>query len=137
MRPETEIQVVIDDDWSTLLYHPRPKIVHHEMRRVIQGEQFHQLLERGLALLVEHGACKWLSANRGQGPLTQADSIWAQTVWAPRAIAAGWRYWAVVMPERIIGQMSMTHMIKTYAQKGVTVSTFSEPEAAMKWLARR
>lgn len=134
MRAETAPQVVIDNESSLLLYHPRPKIVHHELRTVVQGERFRTILERGLELFIQNGACKWLSDDRGNGPLTPEDSEWAVTSWSPRVTAAGWKYWAVVMPEKVIGQMNMTGWIKMYAQKGVTVAAFTEPEPALKWL---
>lgn len=46
-------------------------------------------------------------------------------------IAAGWRFWGVVMPENVLGQMNMKRWIATYAEKGVTVEAFTEPLSAM------
>jgi hypothetical protein len=137
MKSETAPQVVIDNGSSLLLYHPRHKIVHHELRTVVQGEAFRSILEKGLELFVKNGACKWLSDDRGNGPLTAEDSEWATTSWSPRVMAAGWKYWAVVMPQKVIGQMNMTQWIKTYAEKGVTVSAFTDPERALNWLTLR
>lgn len=137
MRPDPEAQVIIEDGDAVLIYHPKPKIVHHELRGVVQGARFRALLEKGVELFKQHGACKWLSDDRGNGPLTPEDADWAANVWSPQVIAAGWKYWAVVMPKKMIGQMDMTGWIKRYAEKGVTVSAFTDPDAALRWLSVR
>jgi len=129
--------VVIDNEAVSLRYHPSSKIVHHELRRFVHGEEFRDVLERGLTLFRERGACKWLSDDRGNGPLKPADAEWALNDWAPRVMKAGWRFWAVVMPEKVLGQMNMKRWIETYAAQGVTVAAFSEPEEAMGWLVQQ
>ncbi len=137
MRPDTERQVIIDDGDAMLYWHAKPKIVHHELKGIVQGQRFRQLLEKGLELFREHGACKWLSDDRGNTALSHEDTDWAINVWSPQVIAAGWKYWAVVMPKKMIGQMDMTGWIKRYAEKGVTVSAFTDPDAALRWLSVR
>jgi hypothetical protein len=127
-------QIILDTESVSLRYYPQKKIVHHELRRFVHGEQFRQVLEKGLELFKKHGACKWLSDDRGNGPLKPADADWALTDWAPRVMAAGWRYWAVVMPGKVLGQMNMRRWVDTYAKQGVTVMAFVDPNEAMAWL---
>src|SRR5207344_2257618 len=91
-------RVIIDTEAVSLVYHPGAKIVHHELRRFVRGAEFRDVLEQGLDAFIKYGACKWLSDDRGNGPLTAADSDWATKEWAPRVMAAGWKFWAVVMP---------------------------------------
>ena len=69
--------------------------------------------------------------------LKAEDATWALEDWAPRVIAAGWRFWGVVMPEKVLGQMNMKRWIATYEEKGVTVSAFAEPLSAMSWLEQQ
>jgi hypothetical protein len=125
---------LIDNEDVSLWYHAETKIVHHELRRFVYGEKFREVLEKGLAEFKQHGACKWLSDDRGNGPLKPADADWALHDWAPRVMAAGWKYWAVVMPEKVLGQMNMRRWIDTYAEAGVTAMAFSDPVKALKWL---
>jgi hypothetical protein len=125
---------LIDNEDVSLWYHPETKIVHHELRRFVHGEKFREVLEKGLATFMQHRACKWLSDDRGNGPLKPADADWALKDWAPRVMAAGWKYWAVVMPEKVLGQMNMRRWIETYAEAGVTAMAFSDPVKALKWL---
>jgi hypothetical protein len=128
---------IFDNENAALWYHPYPRIIHHEIRRFVHGEQFRQILDKGLEVFVARGAHKWLSDDRGNGPLSPADGKWAETDWGPRVIAAGWEYWAIVLPEKILGQMNMRIWIDLYLKKGVTVQAFSDPEEAMTWLEQQ
>jgi hypothetical protein len=46
----------------------------------------------------------------------------------------GWKHWAVVLPELIIGKMNMQLFTTRYAKAGVTVRVFSDPDDALQWL---
>jgi hypothetical protein len=85
---------------------------------------------------IRHRACKWLSDDRGNGPLKPEDAQWCLTSWSPRVIAAGWKFWAVVMPEKVMGPLNMRRWISTYADQGITVSAFADPVQAMTWLEK-
>ena len=62
---------------------------------------------RGTDLLKEKGATKWLSDARNSNAITRADLEWGDDVWLPKAVEYGWKYWAIVEPERFIGQMEI------------------------------
>jgi len=128
------VETLIDNDAALLRYHLAPKIVHHEFRRFIHGEPFREVLTRGLEVLQKRGAIKWLSDDRHNGPIKPADAEWASKVWVPRVLAAGWKYWAVVLPEKTLGQMNMMRWIDTYAALGVTAQPFEHVEDAKHWL---
>ena len=135
MKPsDSAFEVILESDAVSLRYYPRRKIVHHQLRRFVHGAEFREVLEKGLEVFQKHNACKWLSDDRGNGALNKADSEWALTVWAPRVMAAGWKYWAVVMPEKVIGQMNMKRWLATYAEKGITAQAFEDPDEALIWL---
>jgi hypothetical protein len=126
--------VLIENEAVSLRFHPKTKIVHHELRQFVYGEKFREVLEKGLEVFEKNGACKWLSDDRGNGPLKPADSEWAIGVWAPRVMKAGWKYWAVVLPDKVLGQMNMKRWIAMYAEQGVTAQAFTDPDEAMQWL---
>jgi hypothetical protein len=131
---DAAVKVLIDDDAVTLRYHTKEKIVHHELKKFVHGEQFRNVLEKGLEAFIQNHAHKWLSDDRGNGPLKPADAEWAVNEWAPRVMKAGWKFWAVVMPEKVLGQMNMKRFIAMYAEQGVTVEAFTDPREAMRWL---
>lgn len=134
---DESVEIVIDTPAARLLYHPGPKIVHHEFRRFVHGADLRNVLERGAEILQRRRARSWLSDDRGNGPLKPADAEWAQTEWFPRVRDAGWRYWAVVMPEGAVGKMNMRRWIETYAALGIVARPFDDPDVAMQWLLQQ
>jgi hypothetical protein len=125
---------VIDTDYATLWYYPEQKIVHHVFKRFIYGQEFRQVLEKGLEIFKQHGAQRWLSDDRNNSALPKADSEWGINDWSPRVVEAGWKYWAIVMPDKVVGQMNMQRFIDLYATKGVTIQIFDDSDEALNWL---
>lgn len=125
---------ILDHDRATLWYHPEAGIVHHAFKRPVCGRDFRVVLDTGIELLAEHGARKWLSDDRNNSSLTPEDSEWAMTDWQPRAIEVGWEYWAVVLPESVVGQMNMSAFIHQNRSAGVQVQIFTDPLQALAWL---
>jgi hypothetical protein len=137
MGNKDDVITIIQSEAVTLRFYPKQKIVHHEFRQFVCGDQFRDVLKKGLEIVQREGATKWLSDDRGNSAITPDDGDWAVKEWAPRVMAAGWKYWAVVMPEKVIGQMNMRRWIKTYAEQGITAQAFSDPVEAMIWLERQ
>src|ERR1700749_54766 len=122
-----ELEVLIDTPSHRLFYRKDTKIVHHELRRFVHGQPFRDLLTRGVEVMEEQRALKWLSDDRGNAPIKPLDTEWGRRVWFPRAIAAGWKHWAVVMPEGVLGQMNMRRWIEMYAESGLNAHPFDDP----------
>jgi hypothetical protein len=131
---QPDLEILIDTPAVRLVYHFKHKVVHHELRRFVYGQPLRDVLEQGATLVEKRGAKRWLSDDRGNGPLKPADAEWCQTVWFPRVTAAGWRHWAVVMPDGVVGQMNMRRWIEVYAALGINAHPFDEPDQAMSWL---
>jgi hypothetical protein len=129
-----EVETILENEYVTLVFYPTLKIVHHTFHRFLEGEVFREAMETGVQLLRENGATKWLSDDRKNAALPQADVDWGLTDWFPRARAAGWQHWGVVMPENVLGQMNMRRFIEPYSKQGLTVRLFPEPQAALAWL---
>jgi hypothetical protein len=127
-------EVVLDNEHITIWYHRDKKIVHHQFHKFTYGKDLQEGLSQGAAILEKNGARKWLSDDRKNTVIGKEDMEWTATVWRPRVIKAGWKYWALVLPEKTIGQMVMKRIIKEYADTGVTVKLFTDPDEAMKWL---
>lgn len=125
---------ITETEYATLWYHPDTKIVHHQFHKFIHGEEFRQVLEKGLEIFKQHGATKWLSDDRLNSTTTAEDGAWAVTDWSPRVTQAGWKYWAIVMPDKIVGKLNMQRFIEENGKKGVTIDIFGDPEEALKWL---
>jgi hypothetical protein len=127
-------EIIIDNEYATLLYYPDTKIVAHKFHKFFTGRQLRDVLNKGTELLETHGAQKWLSDDRDFKALHPDDRVWGHTDWNPRTIKAGWKYWAVVVPHDAIGQMSTQRLVETFSKLGVEARTFTDPDEAMRWL---
>ncbi len=125
---------LIDNEFATLWYYPEAKIVHHKLHKPTHGEDFRAVLVRGVEVLERELATKWLSDDRENGPLTEEDTQWGMHVWSPRVLRAGWKFWAIVMPDVAIGRVNMKRFISLYMYQGVKVRLFESPEEALAWL---
>jgi hypothetical protein len=125
---------ILDSEYATLWYYPEPKIVRHVFHKFIYGEEFRTVLNKGAEIFHQYGAKKWLSDDRNNSALPTADTEWAMTDWFPRVFAFGWKYWAIVMPDKVVGQFNMNRFMKRYIDEGLSIQVFDDPDEAMKWL---
>jgi len=130
MKPVT----IMEDEFAGLWYHPDSKVIHHEIRRFLPRGFFRKVLTTGAEYLEKHGAQKWLSDDRQSVVIAEEDVRWGDTVWAPRVIAAGFRYWAVVIPASEVAAGQMEGFVRGYRKRGVTVAQFESASEALAWL---
>lgn len=131
------MKIIVDTPQVTLRVYPEKKIIHHEIHQFIFGETFQNLMMQGADAFEKHRCTKWLSDDRGNSAIRPEDVEWAQATWEPRIMRAGWKHWALVLPKKVVGQMSMRKIVERYGQQGVKVEIFSDPQQAMAWLERQ
>jgi hypothetical protein len=127
-------EIIVDLPGIVLTYYPDAKIIHHEMRKYPGTEVLEATLEKGLEIIRNRGAHKWLSDDRKGGALPKSHHEWGDHVWGPAAAAAGWKYWALLPPTEVLGSTNMRRLAATYASLGVMVETFGDLKLAMAWL---
>ena len=125
---------IIQNEYATLVYHPDTKIVHHTFHQPISGDKFRQVLNTGIDLLQQHQAFKWLSDDRNNLALPESDTKWSKINWFPRAVKAGWKYWALVVPQDFMARVNMKEFVDSYLDQGLTIKVFTHPDDAMQWL---
>ena len=125
---------VLDNEFVTMWYYPEDKIVHHQFHQFMYGQLFRDALMTGADLFEKNSANKWLSDDRANNALPEEDAEWGRQNWVPRIMKAGWKYWALVMPDKVLGQMNMQRFVKEFSKHGVTVKVFADPDEALKWL---
>jgi hypothetical protein len=125
---------IIENEYASLVYHPGTKIVHHTFHKPISGDEFRNVLNAGIKVLAENKASKWLSDDRGNSALPDEDVTWSKEDWFPRAVHAGWKYWALAVPKDTWARMNMKQFVDSYLDQGLRIMVFSEPEGAMEWL---
>lgn len=125
----------MESEYALLWHDPDLHLIHHQILKPIFGEAFRELLLTGLRVLKETGADRWLSDDRANAILPAEDSDWSDHYWFPRVVKAGWKYWALVLPEKRLAQINMERLTANVAAGGVVVRFFSKPEDARDWLA--
>jgi hypothetical protein len=130
-------QLIETTDHFDLFYHDDHKIVHHIFKEAIDSDSFHLVLDRGTEVLAEHKATKWLADNRRQETvLSDDDNQWATTEWFPRTMEAGWKYWAIVVPDSFANRVDLMRYIEPYHATGINVKVFTDDNEALEWLQR-
>lgn len=126
---------LIENEHACLWYHPHAKIIHHRFLQPVANEAFRNVLLTGLRLLRDEGAQKWLSDDRNNSILSAEDSAWSQDYWLPFAIQAGWKYWAILLPNNARGKVNLRRLASFVEDKyRVNVKLFSDPDDAWQWL---
>ncbi len=128
---------VIETTRMSLWYLPHDNIVFHQMHQYPGKEILEKVLLKGLEVLRSSKGEKWLSDDREGGALPRSHHEWGDQYWAPRAIAAGWKYWALLPPTETLGNTNMTRLVEAYARRGVTVQIFTELTKAHFWLKKQ
>jgi hypothetical protein len=128
------VEVVLDNEWITVWYHPVAKIVHHQIHKAIRGQAFRTAIMTGTETLRRYGARKWLSDDRQHFVLPQEDQEWSMTVWFPATQQAGWKSWAIVKPERAVADLYLRRLATSWSAAGVETELFTTAEAGFLWL---
>jgi hypothetical protein len=126
--------VIATNEYMTLEYLTDHKIVYHTIHKPVGGQTLRDALNAGTETLDKFGACKWLSDDRKNGPLSEEDREWGFNHWNRRTIAMGWKYWALVVPQEIADAGTMTPTINALYDLGLRVMVFTEVEDAIAWL---
>lgn len=125
---------VIDNEFASLVVFPEEGIVHHTFKKVIGGEEFRNVLNTGTEMMRKYGGSKWLSDDRENSALSPEDTTWSMINWFPRAKAAGWKIWALVVPDNILAQMNLKEFVDSYYEQGLRIMVFVDPVEARAWL---
>lgn len=125
---------VLDNEFASIVYHEEKKIVHHTFHKEISGEEFRNVLNRGVDVMKKNNANKWLSDDRKNSVLPDDDTAWAMSNWFPRAKEAGWQYWALVVPPDIKARLNLLGFVITYGKDGLKIQLFTDLAEAREWL---
>jgi hypothetical protein len=131
---EPERITVLESEKITVWCYPTDRIIHHQMHAVCYGEPFRNALSAGVDALIKYKATKWLSDDRANSALSPEDEEWATKTWFPRTKAGGWKHWAMVQPQKVVGQMNVARFVKLYSDLGITAQIFTDVPPAMAWL---
>jgi hypothetical protein len=131
------MKVIINNEFAKLIVHPGKKIVHHQFKKYIFGNAFREVMTKGVDVFIKYECTKWLSDDRENAALKQEDIQWSQIRWEKRILDKGWKSWAVILPKKAVGQITMKGIIDRNKELGVSVEIFTNPTQAMEWLEKQ
>jgi hypothetical protein len=123
-----------DKPWMAIRYDESLQAVHMEWKRYAEGEEYRSGFNVGLELLQQKRVSRWLGDCRLLGPVTQADQQWMNQDWHPRAVAAGMRWVALVLPRAAVGRLAIRYVIMKLNQAELAINNFDDLESARAWL---
>jgi hypothetical protein len=126
--------IIAHNEFMTLEYLPDKKIIYHTIHQPIGGQPLRDVLNAGTETLARYGACKWLSDDRKNGPLSEEDREWGYNDWNKRTIGVGWKYWALVVPKALVDAGTMQPTIAALFELGLRLQVFTNVEDAFQWL---
>ena len=98
--------------------------------------EFAALLDAGVRALKDHAGSRWLADCRLQKVLLPADQERAGREWLPRALAAGLKRFAVVLPASGLARMNLKDSLNAVPSARLEVGYFDTVDQAREWLAR-
>lgn len=129
--------IIFDNEHATAWVDPSKKMVHHKIKKYTYGDALKELFVKTTEAFEQNNCTKWLSDDRENGALRPADRDWAYEFWAPKIIKAGWKYWAIILPNVVVGQMNMKQISEHYNKRGINVNFFTDETSAKQWLEKQ
>lgn len=126
--------IIVDNEFITVKYLDDKKLIYHTVHKPIPGEMLNAATDAGTDALEKYGVCKWLSDDRKNGPLSPEAMEYGFKVWIPRTMAAGWKYWANVVPEELVSAAALAPVMEELHSIGLRMMVFTDVEEGFEWL---
>jgi hypothetical protein len=97
------------------------------------SHEFKELLDAEIKGLQQHRGTRLLADCRQQKVINPADQDRANEEWLPRALAAGLRRFAVVLPKSGLAEMNLREALDNVPGK-LQVAYFATVEEARSWI---
>jgi hypothetical protein len=136
-------ETILTNEWITLVYHKEDNYLQITAHKPVDTEHFAEVVKvynKGLEYLEKHNIEKWLSDERKSMTPEGTDESEVNefsAAWGQRAIAAGWKYWAMVVPESLKGREKMQDLVQIFHDQGVWVALFTDVDEARAWLIEK
>jgi hypothetical protein len=89
---------------------------------------------KGLELLKEKKAFRWISDLRLAKTVAEDDQEWLREDWKPRLLEAGMRYSAIIVPQSALGRIQMKTLMERSKDKIAERRYFDDIREAKAWL---
>lgn len=110
------------------------KIIVSMHKGFVSGEDYRIASNKLLELAILKKAKKYIADGSQAKLISVADQQWIIEDWLPRAIEAGLRYNANILPRSILAQMALNAMGRNAGENPIEAHYFSNREDALAWL---
>jgi hypothetical protein len=127
---------IYNSEYITVEYWPDDRLIYHTVHQSMSNQLpvFKEALNAGTAALQKYKVCKWLSDDRKNDGLTPEGNEWSFGDWQPRTLKAGWKYWALVVPQTLAAAGTLTPVVENLFELGLRMMVFTTVEEAVVWL---
>jgi hypothetical protein len=119
---------------AVVTWDPTMRAVHTEAQRWADPGEMAAVLEAGLQGLTEHGGSRWLADCSNMKAIKQSDQDWIVGEFFPRALAAGLRRIALVIPKNGLAITTVDQLMQRLPAAKVGVAYFPTVAEARSWL---
>jgi hypothetical protein len=119
---------------AVVTWDPTMQAVHTEAQSWADPSEMAAVLEAGLQGLTEHGGSRWLADGRNMKAIKQSDQDWIVQEFLPRALAAGLRRVALVIPKNALAIRTVDQLMQRLPAAKVEVASFPTVDEARSWL---
>jgi stage II sporulation SpoAA-like protein len=120
---------------ATVRWDEAGQTVHVEWDGWANSAEFSALLDAEVKALQDHRGSRLLADCRRQRILNPADQERADREWTPRAIEAGLKRFAIVLPESEMAAGHLQERMGKVPKTAMQVAFFGSVEEAREWLA--
>jgi hypothetical protein len=99
------------------------------------SNEFAGLLDAEIQALKQNQGARLLADCRRQKVLNPKDQERANREWLPRALAAGLKDFAIVLPESVVADMNIRDGLDKASATALEVGYFTTVEEAREWVA--
>jgi hypothetical protein len=121
---------------ATVRWDPDLQAVVETWEGWANAAEFTSMLEAGVQALKENHGSRWLADCRRQRVLKAADQKRGNEEWLPRALAAGLKRFAVVLPESGLAKFNIQLHLNAAAARQMEVAYFATADEARRWVAQ-
>ena len=100
------------------------------------SDEFAALLEAELQALSQHGGSRLLADCRLQRVLSPVEQDRADREWLPKALAAGLKRFAIVLPKSTLAAMNLQDRLGKVPNATLEIAYFEAVEEARAWITR-
>jgi hypothetical protein len=120
---------------AAVRWDPDARLVFVEWEGWADSGEFKELLDAEIKALHEHRGWRLLADCRQQKVINPVDQDRANKEWLPRALAAGLKRFAVILPRSGLAEMNIRDALGKVPDAALQVAFFATVEEGKTWLA--